>query len=448
MLPVYCDHFRLAREPFSITPDPSFLYLSESHKEALAQLVYGIKARRGFVVLTGEVGTGKTTLIHSLLEELNGNTKTALIFNMVVSSKDLLRYVCEKFGLVSDQESERDLHAYLSLLERFLLDAYRNGNNVALIIDEAQNLPTEVLENVRLLSNFETTRDKLLQILLVGQPELSSRLNAFELRQIKQRVALRHHLNPLNLWECRSYIAKRLEIAGGDISRLTPDAVAAVYSYSGGIPRLINILCDNGLLTAYALRRKSVDTAMIVEIARDLQLPATGRLAKEHIAAGFTGITGSQLAKTNPERAAQIIADRPAAAGLSFNQTKVKAGNDAKNALQPFVEIPPALTSVPKPPAQPVTPVAPVDSKSDTVPARFFDSMSRALIDAIGPMATFVLNDQIKAMGESVNAFPKRRLVQLIEETGREISSDWLKAGYQRAMFDEIRAIHVPADHP
>src|SRR3972149_5916596 len=237
MLPVYCEHFCLKREPFNITPDPSFLYLSESHKEALAQLVYGIKSRRGFVVLTGEVGTGKTTLIQSLLEELNGSTKTALIFNMIVGAKDLLRYICEKFALVSDQDSQRDVHDYLSLLERFLLDSYRKGDNVAVIIDEAQNLPTEVLENVRLLSNFETPRDKLLQILLVGQPELSSRRNASELRQIKQRVALRHQLHPLNLAECRAYIARRLEVAGGDVSLFTPESVATVHSFSAGIPR-------------------------------------------------------------------------------------------------------------------------------------------------------------------------------------------------------------------
>src|SRR3989304_9324961 len=290
MLPIYCEHFGLTREPFNITPDPSFLYVSGGRKEALAQLVYGIKSRRGFVVLTGEVGTGKTTLIQSLLEELNGSTKTALIFNMIVSPKDLLRYVCEKFGLVSDRENQREMHDSLSLLQRFLLDTYRNGDNVAVIIDEAQNLPTEVLENVRLLSNFETTRGTLLQILLVGQPELSSRLNASELRQIKQRVALRHHLNPLNISECRAYIARRLEVAGGDLSLLTPEAAGAVHSYSSGIPRLINILCDNGLLTAYALRNKRVETAMISEIARDLQLTATGRGGKEAIVGGLTGM--------------------------------------------------------------------------------------------------------------------------------------------------------------
>src|SRR5512145_2962132 len=151
MLPIYCEHFNLKREPFNITPDPGFLYLSGSHKEALAQLVYGIKGRRGFVVLTGEVGTGKTTLIHCLLKELNGNTKTAMVFNMVVSATDLLRHVCEKFGIATPQDAHKEIHDYLYLLEQFLIESYRNGTNAALIIDEAQNLSTEVLENVRLL---------------------------------------------------------------------------------------------------------------------------------------------------------------------------------------------------------------------------------------------------------------------------------------------------------
>jgi general secretion pathway protein A len=276
MVPPYCKHFGLAREPFNITPDPSFLYLSESHKEALAQLVYGIRTRRGFVVLTGEVGTGKTTLIQCLLDELNGTTKTALIFNMVVSPEDLLLYVCEKFDLLVNQGNHRDSHDYANRLERFLLESYQNGTNVALIIDEAQNLSSEVLENVRLLSNFETARDKLLQILLVGQPELGARLNEAKMRQIKQRVALRHHLSPLNLAECKEYIAKRLEIAGGAISLFTVGTIEAVHNYSGGIPRLINILCDNGLLTAYAVRKPSIESWMISEVAQDLQIAAPG----------------------------------------------------------------------------------------------------------------------------------------------------------------------------
>ena len=438
MLPVYCEHFGLTREPFNITPDPSFLYLSESHREALAQLVYGIKSRRGFVVLTGEVGTGKTTLIQCLLEELNGNTKTALIFNMIVSPKDLLRYVCEKFGLVSDHDSQRDIHDYLSMLERFLLDSYRNGDNVAVVIDEAQNLPTEVLENVRLLSNFETTRDKLLQILLVGQPELGSRLNASELRQIKQRVALRHHLNPLNISECRAYIARRLEVAGGDLSLLTPEAAGAVHSYSGGIPRLINILCDNGLLTAYALRKKRVETAMISEIARDLQLTATGRVVKESIVVGLTGVMASRPGERHPQRPPAGTVDR--AVSANFDETSAKAGNGAKHVIGPNPDTRSTVLPEQKSSSQPVTPVEPIP---DAVPARFFDSMTRALTDAMGPMAAFVVSDLVAGMGETVRAFPKRRVARLVEETSREILSEPLKAGYQRAMFEEIRGINV-----
>lgn len=435
MLPVYCEHFGLTREPFNITPDPSFLYLSESHKEALAQLVYGIKSRRGFVVLTGEVGTGKTTLIQCLLEELNGSTKTALVFNMIVSARDLLRYVCEKFGLVADHDREREIHDYLSLLERFLLESYGKGNNVALIIDEAQNLSTEVLENVRLLSNFETARDKLLQILLVGQPELSNRLNTSELRQIKQRVALRHHLNPLQLSECRAYIAKRLEIAGGDISLLTPEAVAAVHSYSAGIPRLVNILCDNGLLTAYALRKKSVETTMISEIARDLQLAPTGRIVKESALTGLRGVASAGPGETPLQRATVGSVDK--AAAPNFEQAFGKTALTGKTENGPNTARSPERKS-------PSPSVIPDESISETVSARFFDSMTGALTDAMGPMANFVLRDLVSGMGETTKAFPKRRLARLIEETSREILSEPLKAGYQRVMFEEIRAISVP----
>ena len=159
MDPIYQEHFGLRCAPFNVTPDPSFLYLSASHREAYAQLSYGIKARKGFVVLSGEVGTGKTTLVHALLDELDGDTHTALIFNRIVSSEDLLRYVCEDYALVEPERDHRGVHDYLTLLNRFLLESYRNGKNVALIIDEAQNLGAEVLESIRLLSNFETSRD-------------------------------------------------------------------------------------------------------------------------------------------------------------------------------------------------------------------------------------------------------------------------------------------------
>jgi type II secretory pathway predicted ATPase ExeA len=266
-------HFGLTREPFKITPDPSFLYLSASHQQALGRLVYGISARKGFIVLTGEVGTGKTTLLHCLLRELKKrNTQSTLIVNTIEQSKDLLRDVCEDLGFTAFREDRQDVHTYLKLLNQLLLESYHKGKNVTLIIDEAQNLSTEVLENIRLLSNFETAEDKLLQIVLAGQPELAERLNEPELRQLKQRIVLYHYLKPLNYGECAEYVTSRLETAGATRSIFTSEALEAIYSYSGGIPRLVNILCDNGLMTAYGSGVKRVRAVMIREIAEERAL--------------------------------------------------------------------------------------------------------------------------------------------------------------------------------
>ena len=277
-LPLYGEYFGLTSQPFSVSPDPRFLYASPTHKEGLAQLAYGIQARRGFVVLTGEVGTGKTTLIRSLLQQLSdGRTRIAFIFTLIPNILDLLRTVSEDFGLTAPKDPAKDLHDYLALINEFLLECYKNNRGVALIIDEAQNLSREVLEGVRLLSNFETSEDKLLQILLIGQPELDARLNEPELRQLRQRVALRWHLNPLSPAECEQYISRRLEIAGGSGAIFPAKTMQAVHAYSGGVPRLINIICDNGLLTAYALNELSVSVAMIDEVARDLNLSSAPR---------------------------------------------------------------------------------------------------------------------------------------------------------------------------
>jgi general secretion pathway protein A len=266
-------HFGLNREPFKITPDPSFLYLSASHQQALGRLVYGISARKGFILLTGEVGTGKTTLLHCLLRELKKrNTQSTLIVNTIDQSKDLLREVCEDLGFTAFREDRQDVHTYLKLLNQLLLESYHKGKNVTLIIDEAENLSTEVLENIRLLSNFETADDKLLQIVLAGQPELAERLNAPELRQLKQRIVLYHQLKPLNFGECAEYIGSRLETAGASRSIFTSEALEAVYSYSGGIPRLVNVLCDNGLMTTYESGGYKVRAAMIKEIAEERSL--------------------------------------------------------------------------------------------------------------------------------------------------------------------------------
>jgi len=419
MLPIYCEHFRLTREPFNVTPDPSFLYLSASHKEALAQLVYGIRTRRGFVVLTGEVGTGKTTLIQCLLEEINdGHTHCAFLFDLTGSAKDLLHSLCHGFALISPLDSEKSVSDYLALLNQFLLESYKNGDNVAVIIDEAQNLPGEVLERVRLLSNFETKQDKLLQIVLVGQPELSDRLNEPELRQLKQRVALRHHLRPLNLSECKEYIAKRLEISGGAGSLFTASAVETVHNYSGGIPRLVNILCDNGLLSAYASHEPCVEAAMIDEIAHDLHLTIARR--------------GGAIAR---DSAVMRAREMP----LRQDLTEI-AAVDRQDRAKPVEE-------KPMPHGEAITDAPQRGNGSSAkveyiVPVGFFESMVDALTDAIGPLAAFIVEDQLAAMGESKSAFPAPRLDQLISEICRYIDNPSTKEHFRLAIADEVQGLN------
>jgi type II secretory pathway predicted ATPase ExeA len=436
MQPVYCAHFGLTREPFNVTPDPSFLYLSASHQVALAKLIYGIRRRRGFVVLTGEVGTGKTTLLQCLLEELNdGHTRSALLCDVTGGPKDLLRSLCQDIGLTLPKEN--DIQDYLISLNEFLLECYQKGDNVAVIIDEAQNLSTEVLERVRLLSNFETRQEKLLQIVLVGQPELSNRLNEPELRQLKQRVAQRHHLTPLSASECEEYIAKRLEISGGTASLFTNGAIRTVHTYSSGVPRLINILCDNGLFSAYTLRKPSVEAAMIEEIAQDL-----------HLTAPPSGLVGRESTAISPKETSLRRTNKRESELTEF-------ADEARHGQAP-------IKPVAKPTAHPEfvahtlksahqilnTPARPENSSQNKfqvisafVSNRFFESMAHALVEALGPMASIIIQDQIAAMGESKNAFPTVRLTQLIDEASREIANEEMKIQFHELMSKEIHAI-------
>jgi len=435
MLPVYCEHFGLTREPFKVTPDPSFLYLSASHKEALAQLIYGIRTRRGLVVLTGEVGTGKTTLIQSLLEEINdGHTRCALLFGLTASPEALLRSLCQEFELITPVEKQKEIPDHLALLNRFLLDSYRNGDNVVVIIDEAQNLPAEVLEGVRLLSNFETQQDKLLQILLVGQPELSERLNEPELRQLKQRVALRHHLNSLNLFECKEYIAKRMEISGGATSLFSEGAMQAVHSYSGGMPRLINIICDNGLLSAYASRKRSVEPAMIEKIAQDLHLTAPRRgLGNKRKA-----VRAKSKEISNRDRVECIVDFTQPAGGERQDFIDGQSAVDANSRVEPISAVPersPKSTDTPKVEAGSDRRAEPV---SASVPEELFQAMTSALTEATGPMAAVILRDHLVAMGESKGTFPMRRLEQLLDQISGEIANENLRERFQRRMCEEI----------
>jgi general secretion pathway protein A len=406
---LYQTHFGLSQAPFNITPDPSFLYLSASHREGLAQLSYGIRARKGFVVLTGEVGTGKTTLIHALLNDLKGSAQTALIFSTIVSPADLLRSVCEEFGLIEPKRPLQDIHDYLVSLNEFLLESYRKGENCALIIDESQNLSAEVLESIRLLSNFETSKDKLLQILLVGQPELAVRLNSPDLRQLKQRVMLRHHLRTLSLQECCEYVSNRLKVAGGDRPIFTPNALESIHTYSGGIPRIVNVLCDNALLTGYALGRKEIDTGIIREVAEDLSITTNpeARFRPLRQVVNNTNASGSTLAF-----GAGLAEARSAIARLEPKPAAVK---------QVFQNLP----------------------STAFVPAGFLNTLAAALTDAMGPMSKIVLRDQIKTLGESSERFPHSKVDMLLESVSREILDEGMRTQFRHHMLEQIRTLRA-----
>lgn len=254
---MYERFFFLKEKPFHITPDPRFLYLGRKHGEAIELLAYGINERKGFILLTGEVGTGKTTLCRALLDKLQQGTESALILNPMLSDIELLSTIVHDFGLKPSGRAPRD---HIDCLNDFLLERYASGGNAVVIIDEAQHLNPAALEMVRLLSNLETEREKLLQIVLVGQPELREKLKSNQLRQLNQRIIIRYHLDPLDLGETAAYIGNRLEVAGSTGSvEFTPDALKAIHRGSGGIPRMINIVCDRALTAAYIASKRVID---------------------------------------------------------------------------------------------------------------------------------------------------------------------------------------------
>jgi general secretion pathway protein A len=258
---MYLTFYGLTDKPFNATPDPRFLYLSPGHREALAQLLYGTQERKGFIVLTGKVGTGKTTLLHALRQRLNGQSAIAFVVNSTLPFDELLEYILEDLGI---KPRERSRAQRLIALNNFLIERERAGQNTVLVVDEAQNLDVATLEQIRLLSNFETTTSKLLQILLVGQPELKVRLNLPELRQLKQRVGLRCQIPALTLEETGAYIRTRLRIAGArDLGLFADSAVDRISAYSGGIPRLINTVCDHCLLFGYADQKRRIDRHIV-----------------------------------------------------------------------------------------------------------------------------------------------------------------------------------------
>lgn len=267
---MYLEFYGLDREPFHITPDPEFLYLSPSHKEALAVIIYGVEQRKGFISITGEVGLGKTTILHSYLAQADdAKVRTVFVFNANVTYDNLLKFIAQELGVsVSSERTFEMLHG----LHMALIEEYNQGHNVVLLIDEAQNMPIETLENLRMLSNLETSKEKLLQIILVGQPELDAVLDRAELRQLKQRIAVRSVLSPLSPKESYDYIQHRLTKCGGDIDSIfSKSALKLINRHAAGIPRKINIICDNVLINGYGYMQKPVSAKVVREVLADLE---------------------------------------------------------------------------------------------------------------------------------------------------------------------------------
>mgnify|MGYP001212176819 FL=1 len=255
---MYLEHFGLKLKPFNITPNPKFIFLSKNHKEVFAHLLYGLQSRCGFIEITGEVGAGKTTVLRTLFEELGDEEfKLAFIFNPSLTAEELLLEICREVGIETGEHRGGQL---FPLINEFLLAENQAGRTVVLVIDEAQNLAASVLEQIRLLSNLETETDKLIQIILVGQPELADVLNQFNLRQLNQRIAIRYHLQPMDQDDSAEYIKHRLQVAGAeDRSIFEETAITYIFKHSGGLPRLINIIADRSLLTAYSENHEVVD---------------------------------------------------------------------------------------------------------------------------------------------------------------------------------------------
>ncbi|MDQ1343186.1 MAG: ral secretion pathway protein [Pseudomonadota bacterium] len=328
---MYTSFFGLQEKPFAITPDPRYLYLSERHAEALAHLLYGINEAGGFIQLTGEVGTGKTTVIRSLLEQLPGHADVALILNPRVTPAEFLLTICEELHVPVPESGQGSTKTLMDLLGRHLLDTHARGRRVVLIVDEAQNLSTQTLEQVRLLTNLETATTKLLQIILIGQPELRELLDQPDLRQLAQRITGRYHLNPLSEDESAGYVKHRMRVAGATAEVFTPSALREIHRLSGGIPRVINVICDRALLGAFTQEDHRAGAKLVRQAASEvygrpvpapwLKWTTAAAVAAAHalVAVGVWTVTTQRAARTTDAihdgSTAPAVAALPAATG-------------------------------------------------------------------------------------------------------------------------------------
>lgn len=376
---MYKQHFHLSEAPFSIAPNPRFLYLSAKHREALAHLLYGIGVGGGFVVLTGEVGTGKTTLCRCLLEQLPEDVELALIFNPRLNSRELLAGICDELRI--GYPAKASLKQLIDLLNHRLLESHAGGRRTIVLIDEAQNLRFDVLEQVRLLTNLETNQAKLLQIILVGQPELNQVLERPNLRQLAQRITARYHLMPLSRQETGDYIRHRLAVAGSRDRLFTGAAIRAIHARAGGIPRLVNLIADRALLGAYTLGRYRVNWSIARNAARELLAPGAVSWLP-HLAtvlAGLLVLVGSAVFSVGVpdlfqwEEARQAVPEAAAGAASPAAHSAhppVAAAAAVQPVAEPPADMVPVAATAPLPvqpvpaPTEPVAPVVPQPAMS------------------------------------------------------------------------------------
>ncbi len=356
---MYREFYQLQDNPFGVTPDPDYLFLSASHQEAHDHLFYGVRERKGFIEVIGAPGTGKTTLCRLFLERVGHQTRTAYLFNTFLSDVELLRAVCEEFGL---RPQGGDRKALTDTLNRFLIDVAAEGGNAALVIDEAHNLQADALEQLRMLSNLETATDKLLQVVLVGGPELHARLLRPELKRLNERIAVRHRLEPLKPEECEAYLMHRLRVAGWrGRPQVEAEAVRAIQRWSGGVPRRINLLCDRSLLGAFIRGGQRLEAADVKRARQELEAldqvpepyrlrlaeaagPMLGRLRQPGwAAAGLLAVVlgaggfawsrgGGAVSRPRPEPVAQTFKIDPAESRLEAKADPAPAPQAAKPA--------------------------------------------------------------------------------------------------------------------
>jgi len=343
---MYQHYFGLAEAPFSIAPDPRYLYLSQRHQEALAHLLYGVRGDGGFVLLTGEVGAGKTTVCRCLLQQIPASCDVAYVFNPKLTVEELLSTICVEFGIACPS-GNASIKVFVDCINAYLLDAHARGRHTVLIIDEAQNLSAEVLEQMRLLTNLETNERKLLQIILLGQPELALMLERPELRQLSQRIVARYHLGPLTRAEVAAYVRHRLDISGAQRQLFPAALMGRVYRLSGGVPRVINVLCDRSLLGTYVQGKERVDRATLAQAAREVFHQAGRRSLVRPLLAILILALGGALATTlyQQERRETGTATVPAARATPAVQAMATGPVTAAavNAVKPSAALPDTL---------------------------------------------------------------------------------------------------------